>query len=363
MKFCPKCRSKLIVPDFCVECGADLSEYLKNETESTSGGLGSIDFSAFESEAQKQLAEQERLADFEIEDGVLKKYVGNGGKVVVPKEVTVIGPKAFAHDWSVTDKITEVIFEGNVTEIRDEAFDGCYNLKSMVLPKSLKKIGKEAFLALGVSSLELPRGGVVIGEGAFYRSHLTSITVPGDVIFEEPGWFGGSGAFEASTSLQYVTIENGLKWLHNGMFEGCTSLRSITIPDSVVGMGDNAFYECKGLMSIQLPCNITAIPRRAFAYCSSLSRIEIPRGVTKIEISAFDSCTNLTSVTLPEGLTHIGEFAFANCKALTSVTIPQSVTKIDDLAFQGCDNLRTVKIPAHLTPPYFIGSNFSVIRY
>jgi len=54
MNFCPKCRKKLVVQDFCVECGADLSEYLNNGI--SNGSLDTFDFSALEK------AEQERTA-------------------------------------------------------------------------------------------------------------------------------------------------------------------------------------------------------------------------------------------------------------------------------------------------------------
>ncbi|MBQ3015233.1 MAG: hypothetical protein IJD79_00475 [Clostridia bacterium] len=54
MNFCPKCRKKLVVQDFCVECGADLSQYLNASNQSES--LDSFDFSALEREAGKQLA-------------------------------------------------------------------------------------------------------------------------------------------------------------------------------------------------------------------------------------------------------------------------------------------------------------------
>ena len=35
-------------------------------------------------------------SDFVIENGVLKKYVGSGGDVVIPEEVTAIGNGAFS---------------------------------------------------------------------------------------------------------------------------------------------------------------------------------------------------------------------------------------------------------------------------
>ena len=36
------------------------------------------------------------MSDFIIEDGVLKKYTGPGGDVVIPKGVTEIGRESFA---------------------------------------------------------------------------------------------------------------------------------------------------------------------------------------------------------------------------------------------------------------------------
>lgn len=56
MKYCPKCRKKLIVKDFCVECGADLSEYLNDESQNTEEKIfNGTDISVLEKEAQKQL--------------------------------------------------------------------------------------------------------------------------------------------------------------------------------------------------------------------------------------------------------------------------------------------------------------------
>ncbi len=42
-------------------------------------------------------------SDFVIENGVLKKYVGPGGDVAVPKGVTVIGEEAFSNDKNVVN--------------------------------------------------------------------------------------------------------------------------------------------------------------------------------------------------------------------------------------------------------------------
>ena len=56
--------------------------------------------------------------DFEIENGVLKKYTGNGGNVVIPDGVTTIGNEAFS--WR--SSLTSITIPSGVTIIGDNAF-------------------------------------------------------------------------------------------------------------------------------------------------------------------------------------------------------------------------------------------------
>lgn len=57
-------------------------------------------------------------SDFIIENGVLKKYVGSGGDVVIPE---------------------------GITEIGESAFYRCSDLLSITLPESVLKIGMTSF--------------------------------------------------------------------------------------------------------------------------------------------------------------------------------------------------------------------------
>lgn len=65
--------------------------------------------------------------DFTIENGVLIKYNGNGGDVIIPSSVTSIGDDAFA--WCAG--ITSVTIPESVTAIRMNAFLWCIELKDV----------------------------------------------------------------------------------------------------------------------------------------------------------------------------------------------------------------------------------------
>ncbi len=104
---------------------------------------------------------------------------------------------------------------------------------------------------------------------------------------------------------------------------------------SVTSIGVWAFNDWTSLERVTIPEGITSIGIFAFADCTSLTNVTIPDSVISIEGSAFFGCTSLKSVTIPEGMTKIGYTAFYDCPNLKSVTIPKSVTSIGYYAF-GC---------------------------
>ena len=81
------------------------------------------------------------MSDFQIENGVLVKYTGKGGDVVIPDSVTSIRDSAF--DWC--GSLTSVVIPDSVTSIGDSAFGVCSSLTSITIPDSVTSIGKEAF--------------------------------------------------------------------------------------------------------------------------------------------------------------------------------------------------------------------------
>lgn len=86
--------------------------------------------------------------DFEIDsNGVLIKYSGEGGEVIIPDGVTEIGDRAF----SDCINITNICIPQSVTRVDDFAFSGCTGLTIIDIPSSITYIGNYAFL--GCSNL------------------------------------------------------------------------------------------------------------------------------------------------------------------------------------------------------------------
>ncbi|MEE3404828.1 MAG: leucine-rich repeat domain-containing protein, partial [Acutalibacteraceae bacterium] len=75
--------------------------------------------------------------DFVIENGVLVKYSGTEGDVIIPDGITEIGTAAF-EDCATLESIT--IPEG-VTKIGTAAFEYCAALGRIVIPDSVTEIG------------------------------------------------------------------------------------------------------------------------------------------------------------------------------------------------------------------------------
>ena len=336
------------------------------------------------------------LEDFEIENGVLKKYKGKGGDVVIPSGVTRIEYYAFDD----CDSLTSIEIPDSVTSIGYSAFSSCNSLTSINIPNSVTSIGNSAFsYCAGLTSIKIPNSVTRIEDYAFQGCEsLTSIKIPNSVTSI------GVMAFDGCESLTSIEIPNSVTRIEDYAFQGCESLTSIKIPNSVTNIGRYAFSCCNSLTSIEIPDSVTSIGAAAFSGCNGLTNlivakgnkiyhsagnciietesktliagcnnsvipadgsvtsivsafygckgltsIEIPNSVTSIGGSAFSSCDSLTNIEIPNSVTSIGYSAFYGCVGLTSIEIPDSVTSIGDEAFRNCRSLTSIRIPNSVT--------------
>lgn len=85
----------------------------------------------------------------------------------------------------------------------------------------------------------------------FYNTDtkVLSVTGTGDIEFwgEDDPWS------DFRSSIEEISISQGVTGIGDYAFSYCTSLTSITIPDSVKSVGNNAFDGCKNLATVVLP--------------------------------------------------------------------------------------------------------------
>lgn len=212
--------------------------------------------------------------EFEIEDGVLKKYRGESAEVIIPDGVTKIGGQAFENNLYVE----RVIIPEGVTEIGTMAFFYCSNLKSVEIPDTV----------------------TIIGNSAFYGCE----------------------------NLVDVRIPSGVTVIDFQVFAECTKLRDIEIPDGVTSIVSTAFHNT-GIEYVEIPGSVEYLS--GFRSCSKLQTVYIKEGVKHIQGSAFRNCENLETITIPSTIESIYYDAFEGCTALSSVNYNGTVEEWREL--------------------------------
>lgn len=217
-----------------------------------------------------------------------------------------------------------------VTDIKDNAFDGCTSLRS-IASSNVKNIGTNAFR--GCEQL------ANFGDS----SKVETIN---------------NNAFEDCVSLASFNftslIESGLSqeaFKHSG-------LRTVDMTGSnnIKMIPDRCFLNCESLSSVKLPQNVTEVGSYAFSihnnpelgtdYYSALTTIDMP-GVEIIGNGAFSDCEKLNNMSAMDKLRVVGDRAFENCVSLSTVTLPASLNTLGSYAFNGCERLgKLIILPA-----------------
>ena len=220
-----------------------------------------------------------------------------------------------------------------VTSIGELAFDGCHTITGVVIPKTIKLIGRQGFF--NCTALK-----TVTFQNAS-QSALETI---------------GAAAFHYNMELTSVTLPQSVKTIRANAFLGCNKLTSVTLPNGLTSLGESVFQGCSSLRSISIQTKIEILEREVFASCISLTSITIPSNIKSIGFQAFSYCTGLTTVTIPSTVTErlfssngspiYGNW-FEGCTGLTSATIQNNFIASGE--FYGCTNLKTVNIGSNMT--------------
>ena len=255
----------------------------------------------------------------------------------------------FNNMFDNTPKLKNIELPDSLTYIGTTAFVGS-SIESIKIPKKVYCIGESAFENTVINSVEFEKGSELktIKESAFKGcSNLKSIVIPASVTTI------GTFAFWDCTNLTSVTFEEGseLKTLDR-LFKN-TCITEFTIPKSVTEIAPCAFIGLSSLTKVVFEddSNVTVLPSQLFDGCYNLTTVYFGKNskIKKTEHSVFNKCVKLTAINIPQSVTEIGDDTFSNCKAITTITIPSAVETIGRRAFEGCLGIKSITIPAGVT--------------
>ena len=230
-----------------------------------------------------------------------------------------------SNEYINNENLKYIRIADSVVTMYIEAFNGCINLKRIVIPKSVQFI-------LGFGTC---RG----------CENLSEI-----IIDEENEWYDSRDCCNAIISKETNTLLFGC----NGTI----------IPKTVESIGMCAFNDCNGLEEITIPKSVKWIGGFAFQNCVNLKKVNIEsiESWCQIQFSTVDDnplyyAHNLyinneliTDLVIPNSVTSIGKYAFFGCSNLKSIVIPDTVTTIYEGILSNCFSLESITIP-------FIGKN------
>lgn len=294
-------------------------------------------------------------------------------------------------------KIPEKINNKPVKEIRQnqDSSKEFKALTSLVIPKTVEKIGSNAFGLGEIENLTLNEGLKEIGEYAFYYNNIKSLVIPSTV--EKIG----ESAFGSCFLLKNLTLQDGIKEIGDNAFQ-VTNIKNLFIPKTLEKLGESVFpdinkenieidkdskikeelltykfilkdgyYKYYGdfiyslfgedeiclqkyvgedeVVEIPKEINGKKIKQLGMDIFSgtNVKKVIIPETVEKIDNSSF-SKIKIEEVTIPKSVKIIASFAFANCLNLKKVTLEDGIEEINNGAFLNAP-IESIEIPKSIT--------------
>jgi len=269
------------------------------------------------------------------------------------RRIKIIGPLD-SYDLGRIEGMTQLFSldmgEAELKEIPAEQFsryakDNKNWLHKIVLPKNLEVIGDKAFDCTYAEDIVFPETLKSIGEYAFSNSRIKEAILPDAVTSISPY------AFYQCYSLTKVKLPANLTEIPSYCFYESFNLKEATLPQVLTSVASHAFYNCYPL-NTRFPSTLTNVGYAGFCNCS-IDSLVMQNSMTVGEY-AFRS-NNLKHLVVAEH-SALGSYAFAD-NQLETVVLPSTYYSVDnENVLSGNPTLKTLTLKS---PTVIGGSSLS----
>jgi len=266
-----------------------------------------------------------------------KKY--GTANIIISSNVTKIKEYAFIDCFAIAN----VSFEkpSSLKVIGDNAFDGCYSIKSITIPSSVEIIGDYAFIdarRLKNVYFENDTNIKMIGYCAFSFSAILPPLIRSKVINDletdakncREFSYKGDNLHSNITNNQNDVFTTKTNNSHcnflvtNDDYPSCEMMEERGCYQYNGSGHDEVYYDSEkkyGTANIIISSNVTKIKEYAFRDCFAIAKVsfEKPSSLKVIGDNAFDGCYSIKSITIPSSVEIIGDYAFIDARRLKNV--------------------------------------------
>ena len=249
-------------------------------------------------------------------------------KLIIPADIDTIGDYAFAGMYNWYALIDTCIIGDNVKHIGKGAFFDSH-FKTLILGKSLKSIGPDAFKYCEVGSVYADKAtwfGIDFANG--YSNPVIGRAYDGDDENEDDGHKAAQLYLDGALVARKQSLPDTQREIKDWTFAGCRSLVELKA-DSLRRVGAGAFWNCDRFRYFTFGDKLTDIGPSAFMECVNFMSAKASNVIKYVGAGAFYNCSHVTELPIGEATEYIGDYAFRNCP-IKSATIGKSIKYIGE---------------------------------
>jgi hypothetical protein len=291
------------------------------------GGEITVDSSAFE--GCHQLENVQLFGDVYLKNAAFANCVALTS-VLLDHSDPNIGDRTFENCFSLSELILlsekvslsaacfkncvslEQIQLQDLQTIGSKAFQGCVNLRSIMVGDQLRSVGNDAFASC-VSMEAVHYGGTItqwVNNISFWNEKASP--------FDANGY---CKLYIDGVAVQHIVIGEPIERVRDYCFYNYRNALSVDLANNVTVIGTRAFYKCENLETVGAYDSLEGIASEAFAYCLSLQNVPLGQKMTRINDEAFKECRSVERVYIPGTVTSLGENVFGGCTGMESIEL------------------------------------------